>query len=128
VVGAHRAGWRTALWTNNAREITLVLLERFALLEHFDLVVTRDDMGALKPDPDGWRVIRDHFTPRQAVVVGDSWVDGLAATAAGLPFVAYRANPADLARWQVTPLTSLVDLAALPAWLRAYRAPGDGGP
>jgi phosphoglycolate phosphatase-like HAD superfamily hydrolase len=61
-------------------------------------------------------------------MVGDSWVDGLAATAAGLPFVAYRANPADLARWQVTPLTSLVDLGALPAWLRAYRASGDGGP
>jgi phosphoglycolate phosphatase len=132
VTGAHQAGWRTALWTNNAREITLVLLARFALLEHFDLVVTRDDMVALKPDPDGWRVIRDHFAARRsdrcrAVVVGDSWVDGLAAAAAGLPFVAYRANPADLARWEVTPLTSLVDLAALPAWLRAYRASGDGG-
>jgi phosphoglycolate phosphatase len=145
VAGAHQAGWHTALWTNNAREITLALLARFALLEHFDVVVTRDDMAALKPDPDGWRVIREHFTGRRAgaprvdggsgragrcraVVVGDSWVDGLAAAAAGLPFVAYRANPADLARWHVRPRTALVDLAALPAWLRAHRSSGDGGP
>jgi phosphoglycolate phosphatase len=147
VAGACAAGWRTALWTNNAREITLAVLERFALLDGFDVVVTRDDMAALKPDPDGWRVIRDHFTaplparsgaPRghsahaanpggcRAVVVGDSWVDGLAAAAAGVPFVAYRPNPADLARWQIKPVASLVDLAALPAWLRTYRASGAG--
>jgi phosphoglycolate phosphatase len=126
VAGARAAGWRTALWTNNAREITLAVLERFALLEGFDLVVTRDDMGALKPDPDGWRIIAGRFGRCRAVVVGDSWVDGVAAAAAGVPFVAYRANLADLSRWQVTPLASLTDLAALPAWLRTYRASGDG--
>lgn len=117
VIGAQALGWRPALWTNNAREITLAVLERFGLLKHFDLVVTRDDMSALKPDPDGWRVIARRFGACPAVVVGDSWVDGLAAAAAGVPFVAYRANPADLARWRVTPVAALSDLAALPAWL-----------
>jgi phosphoglycolate phosphatase len=75
-------------------------------------------MTALKPDPDGWRVIVERFGPvSDAVVVGDSWVDGLAAAKAGVPFVAYRAREADLTRWQIAPVARLTDLAALPAWL-----------
>jgi phosphoglycolate phosphatase-like HAD superfamily hydrolase len=126
VAGARAAGWGTALWTNNAREITVAVLERFGLAPHFDLVVTRDDMSALKPDPDGWRVIAGRFGPCPAVVIGDSWVDGLAAAAAGVPFLAYRANPADLARWQVVPVGTLSDLAALPGWLTTYWSSGNG--
>ncbi|MBI4593207.1 MAG: HAD-IA family hydrolase [Candidatus Rokubacteria bacterium] len=127
VGGARAAGFTTALWTNNAREITAVVLDRFGLLDHLDLVVTRDDMRALKPDPDGWHVIAAALGPAPAVVVGDSWVDGLAAAAAGLPFVAYRANPADLARWNVTPLAALTDLEALPAWLAQWQGERIGG-
>jgi phosphoglycolate phosphatase len=85
-----------------------------------DLVVTRDEMRALKPDPDGWRVIAGHFgAHRDAVVVGDSWVDGVAAAAAGIPFVAYRANDADLQRWNIAPVARITDLGALPGWLQA---------
>ncbi|HEX9821607.1 MAG TPA: HAD-IA family hydrolase [Methylomirabilota bacterium] len=119
VEGAGAAGFVTAVWTNNAREITGGALARFGLLPAFDLVVTRDEMRALKPDPDGWRVIAEHFgAARDAVVVGDSWVDGLAAQAAGIPFVAYRPRDTDLTRWKITPVARLTDLAALPAWLR----------
>ncbi len=121
VHGARAAGFKTAVWTNNAREITATVLERFGLLPHLDLVVTRDEMRALKPDPDGWRVIAEALAPAAAVVVGDSWVDGVAAAAAGLPFVAYRARAGELARFNVTPLALLTDLAALPAWLRGWR-------
>jgi phosphoglycolate phosphatase len=126
VTGARASGWCPALWTNNAREITVPVLEQFGLLSHFDLVVTRDDMNALKPDPDGWRVITKRFGECPAVVVGDSWVDGVAAAAAGVPFVAYRANPSDLARWQVTPVAALSDLTALPAWLTTYWSTRNG--
>ena len=130
VVGARRAGFATALWTNNARALTLPALERLGLAGNLDLVVTRDDMRALKPDPDGWRVISEHFRARlaggtTAVVVGDSWVDGVAAAAAGVPFIAYRARQADLDRWKVTPIAQLTDLALLPAWLEAR---GNGRP
>src|SRR5438128_6037058 len=128
--GARRAGFATALWTNNARALTLPALERLGLAGDLDLVVTRDDMRALKPDPDGWRVISEHFSGRlagdtQAVVVGDSWVDGVAAAAAGVPFIAYRARQADLDRWKVTPIAQLANLALLPAWLEAR---GNGRP
>jgi phosphoglycolate phosphatase len=123
LTGARDAGFATALWTNNAREVTRIALERFGLLSHLDLVVTRDDMREMKPDPDGYRVIAGHFGPvRDAVVVGDSWVDGLAAAEAGVPFVAYRARETDLERWKVTPVARLTDLAALPAWLRGRAA------
>ena len=138
VVGARRAGFQTALWTNNAGAVTGPALERLGLAAWLDLVVTRDDMRALKPDPDGWRVISDHFKVRLgdrtasaetaeglavtggAVVVGDSWVDGVAAAAVGVPFVAYRAHEADLTRWGVTPIARLADLARLPEWLTAH--------
>jgi phosphoglycolate phosphatase len=121
VVGAREAGCRVALWTNNAREVTDRALGRFDLLPHFDLIVTRDEMGALKPAPDGWAVIARHFgTPeRDAVVVGDSWVDGLAADKAGVPFIAYRAKAVDLERWNIRPVAHFTELAALPAWLAA---------
>jgi len=185
--GARAAGFSTVLWTNNAREVTQVALDRFALGDALDLVVTRDDMTEMKPSADGWRVIAAHFAAVReavngrrpgrrigediavngrrpgrrirddmtemkpsadgwrviaahfaavreavngrrpgrrirddiAIMVGDSWVDGLAAAAAGLPFVAYRAREADLTRWKVTPIARMDDLTALPAWLRA---------
>lgn len=123
LTGARSAGFATALWTNNAREVTQIALERFGLTAHLDLVVTRDDMREMKPDPDGFRVIVRHFGPaRDALVVGDSWVDGLAAAEAGVPFVAYRAKERELERWNVTPVARLTHLAALPAWLRERTA------
>jgi phosphoglycolate phosphatase-like HAD superfamily hydrolase len=129
LAGARRVGFATAIWTNNARILTLPALTRLGLTAEVDLVVTRDDTRALKPDPDGWRVIAGHFRDRlaggaPAVVVGDSWVDGVAATKAGVPFVAYRARQADLDRWGVKPVAHLTDLALLPAWLAA--ASGNG--
>jgi phosphoglycolate phosphatase len=122
LAGARRVGFATAIWTNNARALTLPALARLGLAGEVDLVVTRDDMRALKPDPDGWRVISGHFGDRLAggaVVVGDSWVDGVAAAKAGVPFVAYRARQADLDRWRVKPVAHLTDLTRLPAWLAA---------
>jgi phosphoglycolate phosphatase len=126
VVGVRQAGFATALWTNNAREVTLAALERCGLTEDFELVVTRNEMRQMKPDPDGWRVIATHFglpspDDGQVYMVGDSWVDGVAATAARVPFVAYRVNAADLERWRITPVVHLDDLAALPAWLAGRR-------
>ncbi len=125
VAGARRLGFVTALWTNNAGTVTRGALERLGLAEHFDLVVTRDEMRALKPDPDGWRVIAGHVdgAARHAYMVGDSWVDGLAATTAGIPFIAYRANAAELSRWKIEPVANLADLATLPDWLAGAIAP-----
>lgn len=120
VTGARRLGFVTALWTNNAGPVTRGALDRLGLTEHFDLVVTRDEMREMKPHPDGWRVIAagvNGDTRGPHYMIGDSWVDGLAAAAASVPFIAYRMSPADLARWKIAPLTTLTDLATLPEFL-----------
>ena len=129
--GAREAGFQTALWTNNARDITLEALARFGLDALLDVTVTRDDMRQLKPDPDGWRVIAERIAALasagngapHAFVVGDSWVDGVAAQAAGVPFIAYRTNPVDLERWRVAPVAHLTHLGELPALLASLPEP-----
>jgi len=120
VAGARRLGFVAALWTNNAGAVTRSALARLGLARHFDVVVTRDEMRALKPDPDGWRVIAalaNGSETHQAFMVGDSWVDGVAATAAGVPFIAYRMTAADLHRWKIDAVATLTDLATLPDFL-----------
>ena len=109
-------GFATAVWTNNDRVVANYVLARFALLPHLDLVVTRDDVVRLKPDPDGLRAVRARWPlASRIVVVGDSWVDGAAAHAGGVPFIAYRADSAELDRRGVVVtarISSLVDLLA----------------
>ena len=111
-------GYATAIWTNNDRVVADFVLARFGLLPHLDLVVTRDDVVQLKPDPDGLRVVRARWPDAsRIVVVGDSWVDGAAAQAGGVPFIAYRADHAELARRGVTATASIWSLLDLPAAL-----------
>jgi phosphoglycolate phosphatase len=83
-------GYRLALLTNNARDAVLPKLEEFALDAFFDVIATRTDVAALKPSPEGVRYIL-HRLPeaRCAYVVGDAWIDGLAAEAAGGRFIGF---------------------------------------
>ena len=111
-------GFATAVWTNNDRVVTDFVLARFALLDHLDLIVTRDDVVHLKPDPDGLRVVRERWPgAERIVVVGDSWVDGLAAQAGGVPFIAYRGDEAELERRGVVIAACIASLLDLPAAL-----------
>jgi phosphoglycolate phosphatase len=118
VAALRRLGFATAVWTNNDRVVADFVLSRFGLDAHLDLVVTRDDVRSLKPDPDGLRVVRERWPGvEHIVVVGDSWVDGLAAQAGGVPFIAYRSDHAELARRGVAPSASIGSLLDLPAAL-----------
>jgi phosphoglycolate phosphatase len=111
-------GFATAIWTNNDRVVADFVLARFDLLPHLDLVVTRDDVAQLKPDPDGLRVVRERWPEAERiVVVGDSWVDGAAAQAGGVPFIAYRGDAAELERRGVVPAAHIASLLDLPAAL-----------
>lgn len=109
-------GFRTALWTNNGGVATRQVLEHFALASHLDLVVTRDEVRHLKPDPDGLRVIALRWPDlREVFVVGDSWVDGQGAGARGVPFIAYRADQEELKRRGVLVWASIAHWGDLPA-------------
>jgi len=111
-------GFVTAIWTNNDRVVADFVLSRFDLLRHLDLVVTRDDVTALKPDPDGLRVVRERWPDaKHIVMVGDAWVDGVAAQAGGIPFIAYRADATELERRGVVVAASIDSLLDLPVAL-----------
>jgi phosphoglycolate phosphatase len=115
-----KLGFATAIWTNNDRVVTDYVLARFSLLAHLDLVVTRDDVTHLKPHADGLRVVRERWpAASRIVVVGDSWVDGVAAQAGGVPFIHYGGDAAELERRAVAVaarISSLLDLPAVLGW------------
>ena len=74
---------KTALVTNNSKASLETFLERFPL--RFDLVLSRED-GASKPAPDlfnhALRVLE--VAPKEAIAIGDTHLDCLAAVRAGV--------------------------------------------
>jgi phosphoglycolate phosphatase len=117
LAGLRAAGFPLAVWTNNVRAVTQDVLDRCGLAAFFGPVVTRDE-AALKPDPAGLRLLESAFPERRIWVVGDSWVDGAAAQAGGAAFIAYGADPAELARRGVAARVVFHDLRAIPGWLQ----------
>ena len=79
-------GFKTALVTNKRRDLTLAFIEARGLLECFDAVVCGDDCAASKPAPDMLlKALRElEVTPDEAVMIGDSRNDAVAARAAGV--------------------------------------------
>jgi len=82
--------YKTAIATNRSDTMKPLLAE-FNIKGCFDLVVTSLDVKRAKPHPDPLLKILDHFgiSASQAIYIGDSRVDELASTAAGIPFIAY---------------------------------------
>jgi len=76
-------GFKCVLVTNNSRRSAQAVLREMDL--RFDLIFTRED-GALKPEPEALlRPLRTlGLKPEQAVLIGDSHHDLLAAQGAGI--------------------------------------------
>jgi phosphoglycolate phosphatase len=82
---------KMAISTNRTTTINDVL-KFHRLAGYFDLVVSALDVTRPKPDPESLYKILGHFqvAPREALYLGDSEVDALAAKQAGIPLVAYK--------------------------------------
>jgi phosphoglycolate phosphatase len=78
---------RLACVTNKAARFTVPLLEQKDLAPYFELVVSGDTLARKKPDPVQLAHICAAFAlaPAQALLIGDSANDTLAARAAGCP-------------------------------------------
>ena len=78
---------RLACVTNKASAFTLPLLERSALAPLLDVIVTADQVGRRKPDPEPFlQACRTlGVAPADAAVIGDSANDAEGARAAGCP-------------------------------------------
>lgn len=88
-----------AVCTNRSTSMDAVLAG-FNLTGYFSFVMTAAKASFPKPHPDPLLKILAHYNIKadEALFVGDSAVDSLAAEAAGVPFVAYRADLRGMAR------------------------------
>jgi len=88
-----------AVCTNRSTSMDMVL-ESFGLTKYFGCVMTASKVSNPKPHPEPLIKVFDHYgiSPCEALFVGDSEVDSLAATAAGVPFVAYKSDFSAMAR------------------------------
>ncbi len=87
--------------TNNANKAAEEALDRTDLLPLLDRVMAREEMGKLKPEPDGLLKLRAEYSqiaPNKWLFVGDSWVDGLAAMRVQMPFALYEGHRKE--NWQ----------------------------
>lgn len=80
-------GLELACVTNKPIAFTLPLLERTGLARWFDIVIGGDSLPRKKPDPAQLLHVCDGFgiAASEAVMIGDSMNDALAARAAGMP-------------------------------------------
>ncbi len=76
-----------AIFTGRVRKELDFTLERCCVREFFGRIVTAEDVGKPKPDPEGLLAILNGRDPSTAVYVGDNIDDAQAAQAARMPFV-----------------------------------------
>lgn len=88
-----------AVCTNRSVSIDTVL-ESFDLARYFGIVMTASRVTNPKPHPEPLLKVLEHYRigPGEALFVGDSEVDQQASQAAGIPFIAYRADLPAFAR------------------------------
>ncbi len=112
-------GYRLACVTNKPEEFTLPLLQKSGLADFFELVVAGDTLHKKKPDPIQLHHICAKFgVPEcEALLVGDSMTDIVAAQAAGcfivtVPYGYNQGRPIDVSQVDAT-INDLTELAAL---------------
>ena len=78
---------KLAVVTNKAEAFTLPLLDRMGMAGHFDTVVSGDTLPVKKPDPAVLHLACERLgvSARDALMIGDSANDALAAQGAGMP-------------------------------------------
>jgi len=102
--------YKTAISTNRSDTMARVLAAH-GLDKYFDFVVTSLDVERPKPHPESLLKILDYFSIEtdEAIYIGDSQIDELAAEAAGVPLVAYK-NPSLKAAFHVSHFKEVEDL------------------
>lgn len=87
------SGRRNHLYTNRNRD-AVRYLEAFGIRQYFDGMYTQENIGRLKPEPDGLHKLCQEYQikPEQLLMVGDRWVDIQAAKAARADGCFYNTN------------------------------------
>lgn len=80
-----RPEYKIALVTTASKQNTYDILERFRLLDFFDLILTHEDVKKAKPDPEGYLKAMEYFSSskEESIIFEDSDVGVEAAKRAG---------------------------------------------
>ena len=105
-----RPKYKTAVATNRTDTMKRVLIEH-KLKDYFDLVVSALDVKRPKPHPEQLFKILEHFKikPYNAIYIGDSKLDEMAAKAAEIPLIAYK-NRSISADYYIDSLKEIEDI------------------
>jgi len=108
-----RPRYKTAIATNRTDTMDFVLAT-YDLNALFDLVITAKDVSNPKPHPEPLNKILKHFNcaPDDALYIGDSELDQIAAQASGVRFIAYN-NRYLQADYHITALDEVETILAL---------------
>jgi HAD superfamily hydrolase (TIGR01509 family) len=112
-----KSGVKTAIVTNNCQTATRTVIDRFGLHDLIDELVSREDAPLWKPDGAMVRetLHRLQVRPMEALFVGDSTIDVLAARDSGVASVALFTGPTKASRLLAeAPDYLLGSLAELP--------------
>ncbi len=77
-------GIHMAIVTNTSRQAAEAIFTKHRLSKYFDVVVTRNDVAQLKPDPQGILLALQRLQNRAKFFVGDTRIDSEAAKNAGI--------------------------------------------
>ncbi len=79
--------------TNNSLRAAKLAMKNSGMTKYFAEIHARDEYGETKPSPKGiLAIMAAHPELTRWLMVGDSWLDGGAAKAAGIAFAAYGGN------------------------------------
>ncbi len=110
------------IFTNNSRSTVDLYLTRFSFLKEFE-ILTREDFNNPKPDPEGLIKIIERFdnesiTRENAVYVGDSYIDAIAAYRANIRFVWFNSRDINPDLIPTLPYAILTDWSNFESILR----------
>lgn len=106
-------GFIRAVATNRTNSMQAVLKE-YDLESDFEMVVTAADVQHPKPSPEQLHTIMGKFSlaPGQMLFVGDSQYDQMAASKAGVPFIAFK-NKTLEAQYHVTAMDQIGEIVGI---------------
>lgn len=118
----HADGWRLGVASTKWRARIEGILDKFGMLDLFEVIVGGDEVKVHKPDPEALHEAarRLGIDPRKMLYIGDSHIDAEAARRAGAGFVAVLSGttPADV--FAGYPALGVVEtLGPLPGLLNA---------
>ncbi len=116
-------GIRMAIVTNTSRQAAHNILVKHALSEYFDVVITRDSVAQVKPDPQGVFLAMERLGERNAFFVGDMPVDSEAARRAGIKSILIKRSwPSHLFSFEFPADYTVESLAEIPRILEENHA------